>query len=50
MQEAFDLGTCQVLMYGLRDIASQEVRCMVSKFIWDFFVHVNIKFLVNIAL
>ena len=50
MQEAFELGTCQVLMDGLRDIASQEVGCIVSKFIWDFFVHLNIKILVNMAL
>ena len=50
VQQAFDLGTCQVLMDDLWDISCQEVRCTVSQFIWDFFVHVNIKILVNMAL
>ena len=50
MQEAFNQGTCQVLMYGLWNISCQVVRCTVSKFIWDFFVPVNIRILVSMAL
>ena len=34
----------------LRDIPSKEVRCMVSKFIWNFFFIVLINILVNLAL
>jgi hypothetical protein len=50
MQQAFDLGASQVLIDGLWDIASQEVRCTVSKFIWDFFVPVHIRILIIMAL
>ena len=50
VKQAFDLGTCQVLMDGLWDIPSKEVRYMVSEFIWDFFVLVLIIILANKAL